>query len=374
MKSVKSAFLQALGGVRFFGVAMTLLTTGPILASEPAHLSAAPDLTKPPAPSSAVTVNQTEPSPDKPVTSGHTDWSRGDLFGIGSLWGSSADFVRPNSKEPSPPVLDYRAQKKLWEQMDQRRHWMFGNSPGENGPNSPGDNRETKEFVPKSGLPQSVLQKRAMEEILHPSTRMDGSTKNRSDGDGNPNSSDPTDAGRGFLDSQSGRGSLDRGTRDSWALRNATESRSWLDLDRRAPSSLSDFGQNAATAFVKDARDRTRRFDEMFGSTAATAATVVVERDPRGWSTSSDGFVSQRERLDRLFDSSTPAAASGNPLPGSGGTPNLLGQAQRNELFGDGKSAASPSARRSKAFDDSTRRPTFQPQPGELPLPKPNGN
>lgn len=374
MKSAKSAYFQARCGVRLLGVALTLLTSGPFLASEPAHLRVASDLAKPPAPSSAASANQTEKSTEKPATSGHTDWSRGDLFGVGSLWGSSADFVRPNSKDPSPPVLDYRAQKKLWEQMDQRRHWMFGISPGESGPKFPSDNRDNPEFDLKSDLPRSVLQKRVMDEILRSSSRREGPSNHRRESGDNPENADATDGGRGFLDSQSARSTLERGTRDSSTFRNASESRSWLDLDRRSTPSISDFSQKAAAEFVKDARDRTHRFDEMFGATAATSATVDSERDPRGWSTSADGFVSRRERLDRLFDSSTPSGNSGNSVPVNGGTPNLLGQAQRNELFGEGKSSASSSARKSKPFDASSQRSIFQPQPGELPLPKPNGN
>ena len=374
MKPAKFACCRALCGIRPIGIVLSLWMSGDVAFSEPAQVSAAPDLVKAAAPAEAKPASKPGENTEIPTSSGHTDWSRGDLFGLGSLWGSSTDFVRPNSSGTVPPVLDYAAQKKLWEKMDQHRHWMFGNSSRENGLIPSENSLENREFDPKSDLPKSVLQKRAMDEILHPATRSDGGNKNRRDSGMLSDNPDETVAGRGLLDSQSARGSSDMKALDNWALRNATESRSWLDWDRRTSPGASDFGQSAAAEIAKDTRDRTRRFDDMFGTSAATGSGPSPERDPRGWSTSSEGFTTRRERLERLFDSTTPPGGPVTPLAGSGLNSSVLGQAQRNELFGDGKTGLPTAVRRSKSMDEASKRPVFQPQPGELPLPKPNGN
>ncbi len=342
--------------------------------SEPAQISSAPSLLKPTPPAESKATSKSGDASETTSGSGHSDWTRGDLLGLGSIWGSSSDFVRPNSSSVTAPVLDYSAQKKLWEKMDQRRHWMFGVSGRDNGGVPSQNGFESREFDPKSDLPKSVLQKRAMDEILHPADRSDASSKNRRDpGMLSDNPDDPA-AGRGLLDSQPSRGSSDTKAIDSWTLRNATESRSWLDWDRRTVPAASDFGQSAAAEVARETRDRSRRFDDMFGLSAAAASGLSPERDSKGWSTSSEGFTTRRERLEHLFDSTTPTVGPANSQLGNALSPGVLGQAQRTELFGDGKAGLSTAIRRSKSLDESSKRPVFQPLPSELPLPKPNGN
>ena len=313
-----------------------------------------------------------KPSTPETTASGGLGWSSRDFLDQSGWWGSSSDLSRPNPVSPIAPTIDYGTQKRLWEQIDRRQHWMFGDSDPGSAFGTSGATFESASFDPMSSLPRSVLQKKAMDDILHPGTKRE----RREDSRGIVSEDSDDGARRGSLDGASGRS--DRGERtrtDGWSLRTASDSGSFLDWDNRSGSAASDFtgslGSGNATQNAREIRDRASRFDEMFQSSGAAAIAGSPDSETRG-GVGSNGIDSRRERLERLFER-TDAVAASSPRSATVGPDGALGRVQRNELFGDGTGNTATPARRSKFADEAVRRPAFQPQPGELPLPKPNG-
>lgn len=358
---------------RWAGGLVCLISGLSLQGSEPASISAASS--KP----AALSTGGDKPAPDSKTSTSESDasassgWSSRDLLDNGSWWKSSPELSRPSSVNPVAPSIDYGTQKRLWEQMDRRRHWMFGDSdPGSAfGPSATTFDSAT--FEPTSSLPRSVLQKKAMDDILHPGSKKD----RRGDSQGLfSDESGEAGARRGFLDTAPARG--DRGERvrtEGWSLRNATDVSSFLDWDNRSGGTSSDFngapGNGYATQTARENRERANRFDEMFRSSGLDITAGSTDQESRA-GLGNNGLDSRRERLERLFDHVDSFSESGqrSSTASPAGAP---GRVQRNELFGEATGNTAGPVRRSKSAEEAARRPVFQPQPGELPLPKPNG-
>ncbi len=373
MKSAAPVSNGPRSSFRWAGGLICLLSGLSLTASEPASISAASSKPAPLATGSDKSSSDSKTSTPESEASGNSGWSSRDLLDNGSWWKSSSELSRPSSVNPITPSIDYGTQKRLWEQIDRRRHWMFGDSdPGSAfGPSATTFDSAT--FEPTSSLPRSVLQKRAMDDILHP-----GSKKDRRGDSQGLFSDESGDAGarRGFLDTAPARG--DRGERartEGWSLRNATDVGSFLDWDNRSRGASTDFngapGNGYATQTARENRERANRFDEMFRSSGLDINAGSTDQETRA-GLGNNGLDSRRERLERLFDHVDSVSESA-PRPATAGSAGALGRAQRNELFGDGTGNAAGPVRRSKSAEEAARRPIFQPQPGELPLPKPNG-
>ncbi len=373
MKSATPVSGGLRGSFRCVGGLFCLLSGLGLAASEPANISTASPTPAPPKAVGDKAGTESKASTPDPNASGPLEWSGRDLLDHNSWWDTSSELSRPNSGIPAAPSIDYATQKRLWEQIDRRRHWMFGESDPSTafGPSTP--TFDGARFDPTTSLPRSVLQKKAMEEIFHP-----GAKKDRRGDSAGIFSDESGDGGghRGFLDTAPAKGDRgDRARSDGWSLRNATDAGSFLDWDSRSRGASSDMtgdpGLGASAQSARENRDRVNRFDEMFGASGLANGGSSSDPALRG-GVGNNGSQSRRDRLEQLFDHvDSVLPTSQRPL--IAGPDVILGRAQRNELFGDGSGNTGTPVRRSRSSEEAIRRPVFQPQPGELPLPKPNG-
>lgn len=361
---------------------LALLLSGQLVAFDEAHISSASGASPsgvskevrsgPSANAGSPGTKSTDSSSEAPPSAARTGWSLSNFLKDNSIWSGPPELVRPESGNSSAPMLDYKAQKEIWERMDRRRHWMLVDPDPGTAFRNPSKEFDPTAFEPSASKPRSMLQKKAMEDVLRPSTPTDRPATVLD----SPEASFSTPM---VLDSPNSRG--DGSQPDSWSMRNALRDRGVFDWEKNSGRG-SDSGNgswpmlsgvNTPSDAARLARERGQRLDEMFGGSSSAAAWQQNDRDARGLATGTEPMLSRRERLEQLFNVSDPVAAAASRNPANPVNPTSLGRGQRNDLFGDESNRGSAVGRRPKATDDVVKRPAFKPQPGELPLPRPNG-
>lgn len=344
-------------------MAFALLSSGGLQAFDDAVISSASKSA--PATRPEPSIQSSKPSVTNRPEAGHLDILERSLFGGSTSGFNSSDFQRPESAAPLSATPDLRTQKRLWEEMDRRRHWMFVDPEPGMSRSKPQSLDDPRLFEPSSSRPRSVLQQQAIRDIFEPSTSVKRS--------GLPSSAAEIPAGTGLLKSDSDLGG--RIGKDS----RSSESVSGLDLGLRSARGSnmelgSTFGGTGIAEWNQSSRERSQRFDEMFGSAEAQSGLLQADRTARGID-NADPVLSRRERLESLFTSAPAASAGLAPLNNPNGSVDskILGQAQRESLWKEPRDGAVGPVRRSRQTEEAAKRPVFQPQPSQLELPKLNG-